>query len=298
MKAELSDRLFDEGEGLFELNPSKLQCYLDCPRQYKFRYVDRRSERRAFGPTALGLSVHKALRVFYGMDRDERTLENLLRALRRSWDGTGYRSAKEAEEAYARAEDMLTRYHAGTNPQRHRVVAMESKFSHARSSEGILVTGRVDRLDIDGGQYVIVDYKTGRFGEDAGKLDESLPLSLYAIAVSAVLGREVSRIAVEHLSTGRRVETRRDAKRLNLDWELLTMYTREMRLTGVFPPTPGPLCRWCDYLVACPEGRASVRSGDEPASATPSVPSDGPWLPGRMANSPDLDVPPLEEEPS
>ncbi len=271
MKADLSDRLFDEGESLFELNPSKLQCYLDCPRQYRFRYVDRRPERRTFGPTALGRSVHKALRDFYGIDRTERSLENLLRALRRAWDGTGYRSSKEAEDAFARAEDMLRRYHGGSDPQRHQVVAMESKFTHARTADGILVTGRVDRLDIDDGQYVIVDYKTGRFGEDARALDESLPLSLYAIAVSAALGREVSRIAVEHLSTGRRVETRRDTKRLTLDWESLTAHAREMRLTGDFPPKPSPLCRWCDYIVACPEGRATLR--------VENVPDDDYWEP-------------------
>jgi RecB family exonuclease len=175
---------------------------------------------------------------------------------------------------------------------------MESKFSHARTSEGILVTGRVDRLDIDEGQYVIVDYKTGRFGEDASKLEESLPLSLYAIAVSAVLGREVSRIAVEHLSTGRRVETKRDTKRLNLDWESLSTLAREMRLTGVFPPKPGSLCRWCDYLVACPEGRAFVRSGDSPG---PGGSGDSPGVGGMRGRVPNVpiydDAPPLEEEP-
>ncbi len=276
MKADLSDRLFDEGEALFELNPSKLQCYLDCPRQYKFRYVDRRPERRAFGPTALGRSVHKALRDFYGMDRTDRTLDNLLRALRRAWDGAGYRSSKEAEDAFARAEDMLRRYHSGSDPQRHQVVAMESKFTHTRAADGILVTGRVDRLDIDEGQYVIVDYKTGRFGEDPSVLDESLPLSLYAIAVSAALGREVSRIAVEHLSTGRRVETRRDTDRLNLDWEQLIAHSREMRLTGVFPPKPSALCRWCDYIVACPEGRATLRVENSPADDYYEPPTEEP----------------------
>ena len=83
------DRLFAEGDSLFELNPSKLQCYIDCPRQYRFRYVDKRTERRQFGPTALGRSVHKALRDFYGMPAEERTVEALLRGLRLAWDGTG-----------------------------------------------------------------------------------------------------------------------------------------------------------------------------------------------------------------
>jgi putative RecB family exonuclease len=266
--------LFDESEGLFELNPSKLQCYLDCPKQYRFRYVDKRSERRAFGPSALGRSVHKAMRDFYAMDPSERTVDNLLRALRRSWDGTGYRSAKEAEDAFTRAEDMLRRYHAGTNPQEVRVVAMESKFSHARSSAGILVTGRVDRIDMVGRDYVIVDYKTGRFGSDDVVLNESLPLSLYAMAVSAGLGREVSRIAVEHLPTGRRAETRREPDRLANDWTKLGELSQAMRPGNEFPATPSSLCRWCDYLVACPEGRASLRVENAPDDDVPPIMDD------------------------
>jgi putative RecB family exonuclease len=275
LKTDLSDRLFDEGEGLFELNPSKLQCYLDCPRQYRFRYVDKRSERRAFGPSALGRSVHKALRIFYALEPIQRTIENLLREFRRAWDGAGYRSAREAEDAYSRAEDMLRRYHAGTNPQSVRVVAMESKFSHARSSDGILVTGRVDRIDIDESDYVIVDYKTGRFGSDDITLQESLPLSLYAIAVSAGLGRDVNRIAIEHLPTGRRAETRRKKDRLAQDWEKLTVLAAEMRFEEAeFPPRPSSLCRWCDYLVACPEGRASIRVPNAPVDDVPPLLDD------------------------
>ncbi|HYZ92166.1 MAG TPA: PD-(D/E)XK nuclease family protein [Actinomycetota bacterium] len=266
------DRLFDEGQGLFELNPSKVQCYLDCPRQYRFRYVERRPERRTFGPTALGRSVHKALRDFYGLESSERTVDNLLRALRRAWDGTGYRSSKDAEDAFARAEDMLRRYHAGTDPQRARVVALESKFSHAKSGEGILVTGRVDRIDIDEGDYVIVDYKTGRFGQTDESIDESLPLSLYAIAVSAVLGRPVNRVAVEHLPTGRRAETNRDDGRISGDWKALVDLADEMRsIESEFPPKPGPLCPWCDYLTICPEGRASMRVSNAAADEAPPL---------------------------
>jgi putative RecB family exonuclease len=267
----ISDRLFDADDGLFELNPSKLQCYIDCPRQYRFRYVDKRTERRQFGPTALGRVVHKALRDFYGMPSEDRTVENLLRALRLAWDGTGYRSAKEAEDAFSRAEDMLRRYHEGNDPQKARVVALESKFSHARSSDGILITGRVDRIDMDGDDYVIVDYKTGRFGSDDIALNESLPLSLYALAVSAVLGRDVNRIAIEHLSSGRRAETRRRPDRLAQDWPKITGLATEMRSGADYPAKPTARCRWCDYLVACPEGRAAIRVPNAPEDDVPPL---------------------------
>jgi putative RecB family exonuclease len=252
-------RLFDDGEGLFEVNPSKLQCYLDCPRQYRFRYVDRRPERRTFGPTALGRSVHKALRDFYALGPDQRTLDNLLRCLRRAWDSTGFRGQKEVNDAFARAEDMLCAYFSGSAPENVRVVALESKFSHAKSSDGVLVTGRIDRLDIDDGEYVIVDYKTGRFGSTDETIEESLPLSLYAIAASAVLGREVARIAVEHLPTVRRAETRRDADRIAGDWKAIVDVVDEIRSDEEFAPRPGSLCRWCDYLTICPEGQRHVQ---------------------------------------
>lgn len=268
------DRLFEEGEGLFEVNPSKLQCYLDCPRQFRFRYVDRRPERRTFGPTALGRTVHKALRDFYALEGEERTLDNLLRCLRRTWDPSGYRSQKESDDAFARAEDMLRTYHQKTNTGKIRVVALESKFSHARSRDGILVTGRIDRLDIDEGEYVIVDYKTGRFGSDDQMIDESLPLSLYVIAASAVFGRDVSRVAVEHLPTGRRAETRRDADRLAGDWKAIVDIVDEIRAETEFAARPGSLCRWCDYLTACPEGQRHIQVPNAEPDPVPH-PADG-----------------------
>lgn len=253
----MEDRLFDEGESLFEVNPSRLQCYIDCPRQYRFRYVEKRPERRTFSHTALGRSVHKALRDFYALEPSDRTLQNLLAALRRAWDPSGYSSKLDEENAFMRADDMLRRFFGAEDHARVRPIALESKFHFAHPGAGILVTGRVDRLDASGDEYVIVDYKTGRFRE--GEIDDSLPLSLYAMAVSGRMGKSVTRIVLHHLASGERAETNRDADRLAADWKALTGLVGRMRGDTEFSPRPGPLCRWCDYLPLCPEGQEEAR---------------------------------------
>jgi hypothetical protein len=94
------------------------------------------------------------------------------------------------------------------------------------------------------------------------------------MAVSAGLGRDVSRIAVEHLPTGRRAETRREPERLANDWTKLGELAVSMRPNNEFPATPSPLCRWCDYLVACPEGRASLRVDNTPEDDVPPIMDD------------------------
>jgi putative RecB family exonuclease len=247
------DSLFDTGEALFEVNPSRLQCYLDCPRMYAFRYVEHRDERRTFSHTALGRSVHKALRDFYALRPDERTLVRLLDSLRRSWDASGWASQTDEEDGQARAEAMLKTFFASDDHAKVRPLALESKFAWSDAKARILVTGRVDRLDASDDGYVVIDYKTGRYR--GMNLDDSLPLSLYAMAAGGRLGRDVSRIRLHFLASGDRAETTRDRTRLADDWKLVVDIVDEMR-GGVFPAKPGPLCKWCDFLSVCPEGQA------------------------------------------
>ncbi|HVE92243.1 MAG TPA: PD-(D/E)XK nuclease family protein [Actinomycetota bacterium] len=258
LAAGQASRLFDDGDGLFELNPSRLQCYLDCPRQYRFRYLDRRPERRSFPQATLGSSVHRALRDFYAQQPGDRTLESLLRALRHTWDPGGFRSAAEGEAQMVRAEEMLRRYFDLEDHAAVRAIALESKFSVTRLASRLLVWGRIDRLDAAGDDYVIVDYKTGAFRQDPKSVDESLPLSMYAMAVSEQFRRKVSRIVLYHLADGKRVETRRDPDRLDSDWTRIEQIVDVMRADRSYPARPGTLCRWCDFLDICPEGRAQA----------------------------------------
>lgn len=254
----MNGRLFDAGEALFEVNPSKLQTWLNCPRRYRYMYVERRMERRSSPHATLGRCVHIALREFFAEPPADRCEESLICGLRRVWENSGFRSGRESGEALARAETMLRTYLSRTDPRSVRTIALESKFALPRSEAGILITGRIDRLDADADGYVIVDYKTGRFRQDAASVESSLALSLYAMAVSWRLGRRVSRIEVHHLALGERTRTVRGPRRLERDWELLRGQVARMRSESEFSARPGPLCRGCHFLDVCRPGREHV----------------------------------------
>ena len=54
-------------ERLFVCTPSKLGSYADCPRRYRYTYVDRPSPQKGppWAHNSLGASVHTALRNWY-----------------------------------------------------------------------------------------------------------------------------------------------------------------------------------------------------------------------------------------
>ena len=84
--------LFDAPPRLFTCTPSKLGAYEDCPRRYRFTYVDRPSPPKGppWAHNSLGASVHTALKNWYGLPPERRTPAALPMLLKATWVGEGY----------------------------------------------------------------------------------------------------------------------------------------------------------------------------------------------------------------
>jgi RecB family exonuclease len=95
-----------------------------------------------------------------------------------------------------------------------------------------------------------VDYKTGspKTQEDA---DESLQLSLYAIAVERVWELIPEALVFFNLETGAAIETRRTREQLR-EVEEQVRGVSERIAAGEFAAKPGRHCRWCAYQTLCP----------------------------------------------
>ena len=116
-----------------------------------------------------------------------------------------------------------------------------------------LLRGRVDRVDrLPGGEYELIDYKTGR-PKSAAQLVDDVQLSLYAVGAREAW--QSGFLAAGLLLRARRPEGGRARRRDDRsEWiEEVAMEVADGILSQGFEPTPSfAACSVCDYRLVCP----------------------------------------------
>jgi DNA helicase-2/ATP-dependent DNA helicase PcrA len=195
--------------------------------------------------------MHTALRHYYDARKARRpvTGDDVIRIFRDEFGKASIEDAYQRELYDQQGVRQLTEFvaaaEAGAAPE---VLYTEESF-HLNLGAATLV-GRMDRVDKAGDRVVIVDYKTGKpqTQEDA---DESLQLSVYALAAQEKWGRKVDRLVFHNLDGNMPVETRRDDIDLN-ETRATVQDVATKIMEGEFPPKPGFYCNWCGYRNICP----------------------------------------------
>src|SRR4051794_27192149 len=146
---------------LFSCTPSRLSTWLDCPRRYKFVYVDRPIPRKGppWAHNSVGAAVHTALAAWWALPLDRRTPSSAATLVRTGWIDLGFRDDAQSESWRERAAEMVAGYVETLDPH-DEPVGVERTV--AMRTERLAVSGRIDRLDRRGDELVVVDYKTGR----------------------------------------------------------------------------------------------------------------------------------------
>jgi RecB family exonuclease len=244
------------------LSPSALERYRLCPRLYRFLYVDglwRLS--RSSAQQSFGTSMHAALREFYRLPVGRRSLRMLLELFRRLWVRDGYLDKDEQQRERERGADALRAWYRRADTA---VVPRATELGLQATWGDIVLKGRLDRVDADGGRgLVVVDYKTSRRPATQEAADADEALTIYAALVERRLDRPVTRMVLDYVVAGEQVVTERppEVLRERLGDVLATAAT--LRADREFLPRPGPWCTGCDLLRRCPEGQL------EAAGSTP-----------------------------
>jgi RecB family exonuclease len=226
---------------------------------------------------SLGASVHNALAAWWRLPLIRRTVEAAGALLDQGWINEGYASDAQSARYRDWARQLVEAYVAGLDPA-DEPVGVERTV--ATRTDVIAVSGRIDRLDSrprlegEGTELVVIDYKTGRHVLSVDDARSSLALALYAIAAARSLRRDCRRVELHHLPSGQVLaweHTEESLKRHLRRAEDVAAECAEAdermraplppgKYDEVFPPRPSPACGWCDYLRHCAEGQAAAIS--------------------------------------
>jgi DNA helicase-2/ATP-dependent DNA helicase PcrA len=235
------------GEGVV-LSASDIDTYRTCPLKYKFARVFRIPQEPTLHQR-FGILVHQVLERFHA--RDSSTLPELLGLLDAGWRRGGFGDSEEERQLRGKASAALTRYHERFQSEDTEPVWFERSFTFKLGRH--LLRGRVDRVDrLPGGEYELIDYKTGR-PKSADQLADDVQLSLYAVGAREAWRLDASRQAYYYLLDDQKVAVPSDEGD-RADWvtEVATEVAEGIQSQG-FEPTPSfGACSICDYRLVCP----------------------------------------------
>jgi superfamily I DNA/RNA helicase/RecB family exonuclease len=237
------------GDGIV-LSASDIDTYRTCPLKYKFARVFRIPQEPTIHQR-FGIVVHQVLERFHGSPEGSGSLPELLGLLEFSWRRGGFGDSEEERQLRGKAAAALNRYHARFQSSESEPMWFERAFSFRLGPH--LLRGRVDRVDrLPGGEYELIDYKTGR-PKSPGQLVDDVQLSLYAVGAREAWRLDSSQQAYYYVLDDQKVAVP-DDREDRFEWiQEVAMEVADGILSQGFEPTPSyAACSVCDYRLVCP----------------------------------------------
>jgi len=242
---------------------SRVTTFEQCPRRYRYRYVDGVREAFQSIEAFMGQQVHAAVEWMF-RERDAGRTPRVEQAVQ------FYSACFDSARAQIRGALKVIKQGGNIEQYRRSGAEMVADFHRTRFAADALETiglerhfllemasggqfqGYIDRLARDrSGTIHIIDYKTGgrppiRFGGKDGD-----QLEAYAIAMFAETAVDELVLMLEYLRNGS-TQTRRIRRDETPEAERrLAARIRVAAEASVFPPSPGTLCDWCGFNDLC-----------------------------------------------
>ncbi len=267
---------------------SRIGCFEQCPRKYKFRYIEKPDIEVAQGIEAyMGTIVHETLQQCYRLAQWDKIMsrDELLAYYRRRWEEARPAQfkivrAELTEEDYVRkGEKALEQYYDRHHPFDQEItLGLEQQVIFALDSNGEhKMQGYIDRLSRDKqGCLHIQDYKTSGRLPTQNDVDHDNQLALYQIAVQDMWPDNNGIELVWHyLQFDTALVSHRESEELEA---LRQAYVDKIRKIdraeelGNFPTIETNLCDWCEYYDICPAkggpGVVAMEPDTQPVSLT------------------------------
>ncbi len=264
-------------------SPSRISTYESCPRQYKYRYIDRIPRDEESIEAFLGSRVHEALNKLYRdlqLDKDP-SLPDLLDYYEWDWGRRWHDQVRIVKQDYSidhykrLGKRCLENYYQAHKPfDRGQTLGLEHRVTSSLDADGrYRIQGYIDRLVSTGsGRYEIHDYKTSGRLPVQDEIDADRQLALYQLGVERVWPDvEQVELVWHYLAFDKELRSRRTPEALDkLKTKTIALIDR-IETDTEFRPIKTNLCHWCAYKDICPVWT------DHPVTApAPSIRTPGP----------------------
>lgn len=256
---------------------SRLSTFENCPRQYRYRYLDKLPRPGPGIEAYVGICVHKALEFYFGELRAGRpapSRADLLAVYEEAWSATsvaGLRIVKtgfDSNDYHLLGRHCLEIYEAEVAESEFgEVLGLEKKIHIRLGKTGSYrLIGYIDRFMRGAdGVYEIHDYKTSGSLPRPQDIQQDRQLALYELGVRGELPAAARVRHVWHyLTFGRRFQRILSSTQLQGFARATTAAIRRVEKETEFAARTRILCHWCDFKDHCPEGREYLENQPKP----------------------------------
>jgi DNA helicase-2/ATP-dependent DNA helicase PcrA len=233
----------------FDFSVSQFNTYERCPRIYEYNYIYRVPTKPKhyfdFGGTVHSVIEQLSKKIKNGEVVDMQIAENILK---REWNPKGFESKLQEKQDLQEIMRILEIFIKEESNRKGEIFELEKDFTF--ECDDYIVTGRIDRIDKDGNDMIIVDYKTSKESFSAKKAMEDFQLVVYAIAAESMYSRRPSLVGWWFLRNNKKVMVTINQEHIEKIMQNLNSIVQSIR-SGDFHATPGWVCKNCDYKDIC-----------------------------------------------
>ena len=259
---------------------SKLEVYENCITRYDLQYNQKKRSNDTTLALESGTLTHKVLeekgkmllegkRVDYdklndilqnGCTEDKekiRGLKELKKAYFEEWYQADNASGMTYDDKIKKFEKVL---HTEMEDDEWKPAYFELPFEFVWRDKYV-ISGFIDRVDEKDGEYRVADYKSSKKVFDTKKLPTAQQMGIYGCAILCMFGKlpkeykyRFTLIDEEQYALTKNWETRL-IKKLDKVFDSIAESDR----TGVYKPSPSPLCYYCPYCQNNPNAKEYSR---------------------------------------
>ena len=231
---------------------SQIETYENCPLRYRFQYVYKIPTQAHYSLT-YGIAIHNVFKELARITSSGRkaSFEQALDLYGKFWSSEGFESQKHESEKKEKGRGQLKIY-----LENHPDILLKAPLFFEENFRFKLgnfnMVGRIDRVDKNNDEVVVIDYKTGS-AKDQKTVDKDLQLSVYAIALIKVFNITPNRYMLSYFDEGVDRVTVRKKEQLKKAEEKCLSAVENIQKQNFEAKPDIQKCSYCPFRSICDE---------------------------------------------